>query len=96
MRGARTGGDALEFAVVRAAARGVDEAAGDTRDEELVGDDELDDVVERLLALREHRVELLGLPDCAREAVEDEATKGKGFEYGWLCDEARGRVRGTG
>lgn len=59
-----------EFSVVCASTGGVDEAPGDARDEELVGDDELDDRVERLFARGEHRVEFLGLWDCAREAVE--------------------------
>jgi hypothetical protein len=58
--------------VVGASAGGVDEAAGDAGNEELVLDLELDDVVEFLLTVCEHRVELLGLGDGAREAIKDE------------------------
>jgi hypothetical protein len=65
--------DVLELPVVGATAGGVDETAGDARDEELVGDGELDDRVERLFARSEHRVEFFGLRDRAREAVEHKA-----------------------
>ena len=65
--------DVLELPVVGAPAGGVDETAGDARDEELVGDGELDDRVERLFARGEHRVEFFGLRDRAREAVEHKA-----------------------
>ena len=57
--------------MVGAPAGGVDEAPGDARDEELVGDGELYDRVERLFPGSEHRVEFLRLRDRAREAVEN-------------------------
>lgn len=69
--------DTLEFLVVCPAASGVNETASDTGDEKLVRDDELDYRVELLFAGLEHGVKLLSLRDCAREAVEDEATKGQ-------------------
>lgn len=67
----------------------MDEATGDTRDEESVRDLELEGVVDLLALVREHGVELLGLDDRAGEAVEDEAGGG--------ADERRhirGRARG--
>jgi hypothetical protein len=63
----------VEDLVVRATGSGVDETAGDTRDEQLVVDAELNGVLERLLAGLEHVVEALGLGDSAREAVKNEA-----------------------
>ena len=51
----------------------MDQTTSDTRDQERVGDLELDSVVDRLLALVEHRVELLGLGHGTGEAVKDEA-----------------------
>lgn len=53
----------------------MDEAARDTGDEKLILDPELDNVVEFLLSVRKHRVELLSLGDGTREPVKDEATK---------------------
>lgn len=50
----------------------MDETAGDAADEEVVGDEELDRVVEVLLLGLEHRVELLSLGNGAGEAIEDE------------------------
>lgn len=82
--------------VVRAARRRVDEAARDARHEEVVVDEELDGVLDGLLALGEHAVELLGLRDVAREAVEDEAARREGksqverLEGGGTCARARG------
>lgn len=49
------------------------ETAGDAGDEQLVGDLELDGVLERLLLEVKHAVELLGLGNGARESVKDEA-----------------------
>jgi len=63
----------LEFPVVRASTGGVDEAPRDTRDEELVGDLELDDRIEHLFPRGEHRVEFLCLRDRTRETVERKA-----------------------
>ena len=59
--------------VVAAAARRVDEAAGDAGDEQLVRDLELHDMVKVLVALLEHVIELLGLRRRAGEAVEHKA-----------------------
>ena len=50
----------------------MDETAGNTRNEELVVNEELHDRVELLLALLEHRVEHRRLGHRAREAVENE------------------------
>lgn len=62
----------LELLVVRSSGSGVDESTGDSRDEERVGDLELDGVVDLLLLGLEHRVELLGLGDRSGESVKDE------------------------
>lgn len=51
----------------------MDEAAGDTRDEEGVVNLKLDGVVEGLVFCGEHGVQALGLGDSAREAVENES-----------------------
>ena len=61
--------------MIGAAAGGVDEASGDARDEELVGDFELYDRVERLFSRSEHRVEFLGLWDCTWETIEYKAVR---------------------
>lgn len=66
-------GNVLELLVVCPARCGVDEATGDTGDEELVGNHELDGRVDLLLATLQHFVELLGLNDGTREAIEDKA-----------------------
>ena len=63
----------VEDLVVRAAGGGVHETASDTGDEKLVGDLELDGVLERLGLCLEHAVELDSLGNGARETVEDEA-----------------------
>lgn len=55
------------------AAGRMNETAGDTGDEQLVGNDEFDDGVELLLAGFEHGVKFLSLWDRARETVEYEA-----------------------
>jgi hypothetical protein len=51
----------------------VHQPARNARNQERVGNLELDGVVDRLLALLQHRVELFGLGDGTRETVEDEA-----------------------
>jgi hypothetical protein len=86
-------GDVLELPVVSSSAGGVDETPGDTRDEELVGDGEFYDRVERLFPQREHRVEFLRLRYRARETVENKAiysasrkkkkTGGEGGQRDW-------------
>jgi hypothetical protein len=53
----------------------VDKAARYAGDEELVLDLELDNVVEILLSVREHRVELFGLGDGTRKPVKNKTTK---------------------
>ena len=63
----------VEDLVVRAAGGGVHETASDTGDEKLVGDLELDGVLERLGLGLEHAVKLDSLGNSAREAIEDEA-----------------------
>lgn len=73
----------VEDLVVRAAGGGVHETASDTGDEELVGDLELDGVLERLGLGLEHAVELDGLGNSAREAIEDEAEVC--VSTMWLC-----------
>ena len=70
-------GCVLEFLVISAPAGGVDQAAGDTRDEQLVGDGKLNDRVERFFPRREHRVEFLCLRDRAGEPVKHKAAKSK-------------------
>lgn len=55
------------------AAGRVNETAGNTRDEQLVGNDEFDDRVELFFAGFEHGVKFLSLWDRARETVEYEA-----------------------
>ena len=66
----------LELFVIAATAGGVDEAAGDPGDEQLVLDHELYDGVELLLALFEHLVEHGRLRHGAGEAVEHEPATG--------------------
>ena len=63
----------LELLVVGATAGGVDQATGNTRDQEAIIHNELDDRVKFLLPRLEHAIELLGLRDSAGEAIEDEA-----------------------
>jgi hypothetical protein len=63
----------VEDLVVRATGGGVHETASNTGDEELVGDLELDGVLQRLGLSLEHAVELDGLGNSAREAIENEA-----------------------
>jgi hypothetical protein len=63
----------VEDLVVGATRCGVDKATGDTGDKELVGDLELDSVLEGLGLGLEHAVKLDSLGNGAREAIEDEA-----------------------
>lgn len=63
----------VEDLVVRTTRCGVDETASNTRDEERVVDLELNSVLQGLVGGPEHAIELLGLDDCSREAVKDEA-----------------------
>lgn len=53
----------------------MNEATGDTRDEKLVVDDELNDRVDLLLASSQHRVQLLSLGNRPWETVEDKAKR---------------------
>ena len=59
--------------MVGAPACRVNQTTSYSRDEQLVGDLELHDRVELLLAHEQHRIKLLGLRDCARETVQDKA-----------------------
>lgn len=56
----------------------MDQAPGDSRDEELVSDGQLDDAVKLLLAGLEHSIEFLGLGDCTWETVQHESIRLKG------------------
>jgi hypothetical protein len=78
----------VEDLVVRATGSGVDETAGDTGDEQVVVDAELNGVLERLLAGLEHGVEALSLGDGTREAVEDEARLALGVVLELALDHA--------
>ena len=60
----------------------MDETAGDTGNEQLVVELELDRVLERLLLGGKHAVELLGLWDCTWEAVKDETVGTISMELG--------------
>lgn len=51
----------------------MDQAPGNSRDEELVNDGQLDDAVQFLLARLEHGIEFLGLRDGTRETIQDES-----------------------
>ena len=59
--------------VVGTTAGRVDQSSGDARNEEIVADLELDGVIDSLALGLQHVVELFGLYDCSREAIEDEA-----------------------
>lgn len=63
----------LELSVVSAPAGRVDETPGYARDEELVGDLELDDRVKHFFPGGKHRVEFLRLWHRTREAVKYKA-----------------------
>ena len=58
--------------MVASAGSGVDQSTGDTGDEQSVGDTELDGVVQRLLALLKHAIQLGCLSNRSRETVKDE------------------------
>jgi len=49
----------------------VDEAASDSGDEELIGDNEFHGAVKFLTASLQHGAQFLGLRDCAWEAVQN-------------------------
>lgn len=53
----------------------MDQTTGDTADEEVVVDQELYGVLDLLVLLLEHSVELLGLGNSSRETVEDESRR---------------------
>lgn len=59
--------------MVSSATGGMDQSAGDARNEELVCDLQLDDVIKLVLPLLEHRIQFLCLRDCPRETVQNEA-----------------------
>ena len=61
--------------MIASPAGGMDEPARDARNEERVGDLELDGVVDRLLVFVEDGVELGRLGHGTGEAVEDEAAE---------------------
>jgi hypothetical protein len=63
----------VEDLVVGSARGGVDQSAGDSGHQQIVGDLELHGLFEGLLLLREHFVELLSLGDGSGEAVQNEA-----------------------
>lgn len=84
----------LELLVVRSSGSGVDESTGDSRDEERVGDLELDGVVDLLLLGLEHRVKLLGLGDRSGESVKDETERPKRRHEGQLEGLRKGRESG--
>jgi hypothetical protein len=63
----------LEFFVVRPARRWVNETPGDTGNEQLILNKELNNRVKRFLPALKHGVELLSLGNSTREAVKDEA-----------------------
>jgi hypothetical protein len=90
--------DSLELLVVRSTRLGVDESAGDSGDEESVGDLELDGVVDGLVLRGEHGTELLGLGDSSGETVEDESGATQRFRRGKLSvpGEVGGKKEGTG
>jgi hypothetical protein len=72
----------LEFPVISPPAGGVDQPAGDARDEKLVGDGQLNDRVERFFPRGEHRVQFLCLRDRAREPIEHKAAKHQHIDSG--------------
>jgi hypothetical protein len=61
-----------EFTMVRPPGSGVDEAAGNTRNEQLVNNLKFGDVVQVFVSRFQHRVEFLGLYDCTRKTIQDE------------------------
>ncbi|GAO51897.1 hypothetical protein G7K_5985-t1 [Saitoella complicata NRRL Y-17804] len=63
----------VELLVVGTTGSGVDQTTSDTRNEEGVIDLQLDRVIQLLLPLLEHGVQLVGLGDSTGETVEDEA-----------------------
>lgn len=67
--------NALEGLVIGSTRGRVDEATGDTADKNVVGDEELNGVLDALFLRVEHLVELFGLRHRSGEAVEDEAAQ---------------------
>lgn len=65
-------GNVRELLVVTSTGSRVDQSTGNSGNEQVVVDEELDGVFERLLALLEHLIELLSLGNVTRETVEDE------------------------
>jgi hypothetical protein len=61
--------------VVTSAGSGVDQSTGDSGNEQVVVDEELNSVFEGLLALLEHLVELLSLSDVTGETIENETVE---------------------
>ena len=61
--------------MVRASAGRVDQTPGNTRDEKLVDDRQLDDVVQFLLAILEHGIELFSLGNGTWETVQHESAR---------------------
>jgi hypothetical protein len=64
----------LTFLVVRPSRGGVNESTGDSRDEESVGNSELDGVVQRSLGLSQHGIELGSLGHSSGESIKDETS----------------------
>jgi hypothetical protein len=62
----------LTLPVVTPSTGGVDQPSGDPRDQETVRDLEFQSLVELLLVVGQHGVELLSLYDSSRESIEDE------------------------
>ena len=67
----RLGG--VEDLVVRSAGRRVDETTSNSGNEEIIVNAELDSMLERELPRSKHLIKTLGLGDCARETIKDEA-----------------------
>lgn len=68
-------GNQLEFSMVRASTGRMDQTPSNPRDEKMVNDRQLDDVVQFLLAILEHRIELLGLRNSAWKTVQHEPAR---------------------
>lgn len=62
----------LALSVVTPSRGGVDESTGDSRDQEGIGDSELNSMVQWLVERAQHAVELGSLSDRSRETIQDE------------------------
>lgn len=62
----------LELSVVTSPTCDVDEPSSNARDEQLVVDLELDNMVELFFSISEHAIQLLGLRDSSGETVKNE------------------------